>query len=124
MEALGLAKGLEALLDAVGVDLPASGTVLATRTIVVSLAVGILITLVASLRPALRATRVPAIAAVRAGAVLPRSRLARLGPLPALTIGAVAVGVLAYGLFAGGPDRAAARDRSRSASCCCSPASR
>jgi putative ABC transport system permease protein len=99
---LGLAKGLEALLDAVGVDLPASGTVLATRTIVVSLAVGILITLVASLRPALRATRVPAIAAVREGAVLPRSRLARLGPLPALAVGAVAVGVLAYGLFAGG----------------------
>ena len=122
---LGLAKGLEALLDAVGVDLPASGTVLATRTIVVSLAVGILITLVASLRPALRATRVPAIAAVREGAVLPRSRLARLGPLPALAVGAV------------GGRRARVRrcspaacrpgggsDRSRSASCCCSPASR
>jgi putative ABC transport system permease protein len=99
---LGLAKGLEALLDAVGVDLPASGTVLAARTIVISLAVGILITLAASLRPALRATRVPAIAAVREGAVLPRSRLARLGPFPALVVGVMAVAVLAYGLFAGG----------------------
>ena len=84
---LGLAKGLEALLDAVGVDLPASGTVLAARTIVVSLSVGIVITLIASLRPALRATRVPAIAAVREGAVLPRSRLARLGAVPALVVG-------------------------------------
>jgi putative ABC transport system permease protein len=99
---LGLAKGLEALLDAVGVDLPAAGTVLAARTIAVSLAVGILITLLASLRPALRATRVPAIAAVREGAVLPSSRLARLGSLPALAVGAVAVAVLAYGLFGDG----------------------
>jgi putative ABC transport system permease protein len=99
---LGLAKGLKALLDAVGVELPADGTVVATRTIVVSLAVGVLVTLLASLRPALRATRVPAIAAVREGAVLPRSRLARLGPVPALVVGAVAVGVLAYGLFVHG----------------------
>ncbi len=99
---LGLAKGLEALLDAVGVDLPASGTVLAARTIIVSLSVGIVITLIASLRPALRATRVPAIAAVREGAVLPRSRLARLGVVPALVVGVAAIAVLAYGLFAGG----------------------
>ncbi len=99
---LGLAEGLKALLDAIGVELPAAGTVVAARTIVVSLAVGVLVTLFASLRPALRATRVPAIAAVREGAVLPRSRLARLGPLPALAVGVVAVGVLAYGLFAGG----------------------
>ena len=79
---LGLAEGLKALLDAIGVELPAAGTVVAARTIVVSLAVGVLVTLFASLRPALRATRVPAIAAVREGAVLPRSRLARLGAAP------------------------------------------
>ena len=99
---LGLAKGLEALLDGVGVDLPSSGTVLAARTIVISLSVGIVITLIASLRPALRATRVPAIAAVREGAVLPRSRIARLGAVPALVVGVAAIAVLAYGLFAGG----------------------
>ena len=44
---------------------PESGTVLAARTVAVSLAVGVGITLLASLRPALRATRVPPIAAVR-----------------------------------------------------------
>ena len=39
--------------------------------------VGIIVTLLASLRPAIRATRVPPIAAVREGATLPPSRFAR-----------------------------------------------
>ena len=52
-----------------------------------------LITVLAALRPALRATRVPPIAAVREGAVLPPSRFARFGtPVAVLTIlGAVAL---------------------------------
>ena len=41
--------------------------------------VGIVVTLIAAIRPALRATRVPPIAAVREGALLPPSRLARFG---------------------------------------------
>ena len=49
---------------------------IATRTIVVSLLLGTGITLLASIIPARRATRVPPIAAVREGAVLPQSRLA------------------------------------------------
>ena len=74
---LALAKGLFKLFDAVGFTLPNSGLVFATRTIVVALAVGILVTLLASLRPAMRATRVPPIAAVREGATLPEGRFAR-----------------------------------------------
>ena len=82
---LGLAKGLFKLFDAVGFTLPNSGLVFQTRTIVVALLVGIVVTLLASLRPAIRATRVPPIAAVREGATLPgvalcalpRRRLAR-----------------------------------------------
>ena len=50
-----------------GVDLPKSGTVLATRTVIVSMLTGTLVTLVASIVPALRATRVPPISAVREG---------------------------------------------------------
>ena len=72
-----LAKGLFRLFNAVGFTLPNSGLLFQTRTIVVALAVGILVTLVASLRPALRATRVPPIAAVREGATLPPGRFAR-----------------------------------------------
>ncbi|HUJ91295.1 MAG TPA: ABC transporter permease [Gaiellaceae bacterium] len=100
---LGLAKGLNALFVHLGIDLPQTGTVFATRTIVVSLVLGTVVTLVAALRPAMRATRVPPISAVREGAVLPQSRFARFGPLAAgLTIvGAVAlmlIGLFVHGL--------------------------
>ena len=74
---LGLATGLFKLFDAVGFTLPNNGLVMQTRTIVVSLLVGIVVTLLASLRPAIRATRVPPIAAVREGAALPPGRFAR-----------------------------------------------
>ena len=99
---LGLAKGLNAVFVSFGINLPQAGTVFATRTIVVSLAVGILITLFAALRPAFRATRVPPISAVREGAVLPPSRFARFGPHAAvLTIGG-SVALMLVGLFVGG----------------------
>src|ERR671932_866525 len=45
---VGLAKGLSALMAAFALDLPKAGTVFATRTVVVSLLVGILITLLAT----------------------------------------------------------------------------
>jgi putative ABC transport system permease protein len=98
---LALAKGLNSLLVSFGIDLPQASTVFATRTIVVSLLVGVLITLAAALRPALRSTRVPPIAAVREGAVLPPTRFARLGAIPALlTLGAAAA-LLLLGLLSG-----------------------
>jgi len=73
---LGIAKGMIALFSALGVELPEAGTVIATHTITVSLIVGTGVTLLASILPARRATRVPPIAAVREGAVLPTSRFA------------------------------------------------
>ena len=84
---LGLAKGLFKLFDVAGLTLPNNGLTLETRTIVVSLALGILVTLLASIYPALRATMVPPIAAVREGATLPSE------PLDAIrgTVGAIAV---------------------------------
>ncbi len=98
---LGLAKGLNALFVSFGIDLPQAATVFATRTIVVSLLVGVVITMLAALRPALRATRVPPIAAVREGALLPPGRFARFGPHVAmLTIGA-ALALMLIGLFVG-----------------------
>jgi len=99
---LGIAKLLNTLMTAVGIDLPQSGTVLATRTIVVSVVVGILVTLLASLRPAARATRVPPIAAVREGFVLPPGRLARFRTLFGVLVTALGIGLLALGIFAHG----------------------
>jgi putative ABC transport system permease protein len=99
---LALAKFLNWLFVKFGIDLPTSGTIFKTRTIIVALVVGIVVTLLASMRPAFRATRVPPIAAVREGAVLPPSRLARFGLVTSLVILALGIGLMIYGMFAGG----------------------
>jgi putative ABC transport system permease protein len=97
---LAIAKGLNQLFIQLGADLPQSGTVLATRTVIVSLVCGTVITLFAGLFPALQATRVPPIAAIREGAVLPGGRFARFTPWISLALLALALALIAYGLFA------------------------
>jgi putative ABC transport system permease protein len=98
---LGLAKGLNAVFVALGVNLPQAGTVLAGRTIVVSLLVGTLVTVGAGLFPAIRATRVPPISAVREGAVLPSSRHAHRRPYVAGAVMLLGLAVILQGLFGG-----------------------
>src|SRR5205085_1814964 len=97
-----LAKGLNRLFVAIGINLPQGTTVFATRTIVVSLLVGTLITVVASLRPARRATRVPPIAAVREGSILPPGRFARFRGVGSATLAGLGFALLAFGLFGSG----------------------
>ena len=99
---LALAKLLNALLVTFGIDLPQAGTVFKSRTVVVALVVGTLVTLIASIRPARRATRVPPIAAVREGSVLPPSRFARYGPVTAAGILVAAIALVSLGTLAGG----------------------
>ena len=101
---LAIAVGLKALLAATGFELPGGGIVFTWRTILISLAAGTLIALLASLRPALRATRIEPIAAVREGAVMPSSRFARYALHAAAAVGAVAVALFSYGVFAHGLD--------------------
>lgn len=62
---IGVAAGLKALLGSFGIDVPDGPTVVSGRTIVVSLAVGILVTLASAFLPARRASRVAPIAALR-----------------------------------------------------------
>lgn len=57
---------LNALLELFEIDLPTTSLVMESRTIVVSLLVGIVVTVFSSLVPALRSTRVPPIAALHA----------------------------------------------------------
>ncbi len=95
-----LAKGLFKLFDAVGFTLPNSGLVFEPRAAVIALAAGILVTLIASVYPGLRATTVPPIAAVREGAVLPDEPLDRVRRTPRAVLttlvgAAVAVSALA-----------------------------
>src|SRR3954464_4636367 len=99
---LGLAKLLNALFVAIGIDLPHGSTGFATRTIVVSLLVGTLVTLFASIRPARRATRVPPIAAVREGSGLPPSRWAKYGTAASLTVLVLAIVMVSLGALASG----------------------
>ncbi len=94
-----LAEGIEALFRALGVDLPTADRVFATRTVIVALAVGVGITLAAGLFPAIKATRVPPIAAVREGATLPRSRMAPYLPWLGVLMVIGSVAILARAMF-------------------------
>jgi len=102
---MGLAKLLNLLFKATGADIPTSGIGLAPRTVVVALAVGIGITVVAALFPALRATRVPPMAALREGATMPTSPFSRYVPYVAALVAAVGVAVLVLGVAGDGSIR-------------------
>jgi putative ABC transport system permease protein len=98
---IGFAAGIRALFRAIGADLPSTAAVIATRTVIVSLSVGILVTIVSVIGPALRATRVSPMAALHE-AELPESR--RRGRIyAALAVALVLVGVVltCIGLFGG-----------------------
>ncbi len=99
---LGLAKALESMFASMGMQLPNAGTVFALRTVIVGLSAGIAVTVLASLAPAVRATRVAPIAAVREGASLPASRLTRTRPALLVTFGLAGAALLGTGLFAAG----------------------
>src|SRR6266480_2525215 len=71
-------------------------------SITIALAAGILVTLVASLRPALRATRVPPLAAVREGATLPKSRFAFLRLPGSILLTVLGFAALSWSLFGPG----------------------
>jgi putative ABC transport system permease protein len=86
-----MAKGVMAGLSASGAQLPNSALVVAPDTILLSLAIGITVTLLASVLPAVRATRVPPLAALRDIAI-DRSNLSKgriVAGLVALVVGAI-----------------------------------
>jgi len=62
---IGVAKGLSALMSLVGFSLPTTSMQLAPRTIWVSMLVGTIVTVVAALAPARRATKVLPVEALR-----------------------------------------------------------
>ena len=96
---IAFAPVIGALFDAAGIGLPNEGTVVATRTVVLSVVLGTTLTLVAALVPAVRATRVPPVAGLREGAVLetPKERAARSAIAVVLTIAGIAL--IPLGLF-------------------------
>ncbi len=69
-----VAKLLEALFSAMGADLPDYPLVLATRTLVAAIVIGVGVTMLAAIGPARRAATVPPIAALSAGVEVRRCR--------------------------------------------------
>jgi putative ABC transport system permease protein len=98
----GIAKGMLVLFSAMGVDLPNAGTVFGLKTVIVSLLLGTGITLLATVLPARRATRVPPIAAVREASTLPPSRLAGHSLNAGLGVVLASLAAISAGAF-GGP---------------------
>ena len=99
---LGVAKAINALFKAVGADIPTAGIALEPRTILIAVLVGVGVTLLSALTPALRATRVPPVAALQEGATLPPTRFAKFTTVIALAFAALGGGSLAYGILGDG----------------------
>jgi putative ABC transport system permease protein len=98
---LALAKGLAALLGSFGLGLPVSGLELPVAELAVAFGTGVAMTVVASLAPAYRATRVAPVQAMRDPAPEP----ARFSPrrlTGGLAVTAAGVITLSAGIFGGG----------------------
>jgi putative ABC transport system permease protein len=95
---IGIAILLKGLLNAIGVEIPSSGTVILARTIIVSIIVGTLVTVAAAVVPARRAARVAPIEALREAQDRP-GRSLRFRLISGIVVLALGVIPLLYGLF-------------------------
>jgi putative ABC transport system permease protein len=96
---VGLAYGLNWLFKQLDLDLPTTGMVIAPRTVILAFVIGIFVTVLAAFVPALRATRISPILAVREGAELPHGRLHRFTPYIALVVIALSLLLLGRAMF-------------------------
>lgn len=96
-----VAIGLQSLLKAFGIDLPASGAVVAPRTIIASLLVGVGVTVLSSISPARKASRIAPMAALRGTGVEQGGSLRRRSLVGAVVLGLGAAAML-FGLFGSG----------------------
>jgi putative ABC transport system permease protein len=97
---IAVALGLRGLLGALGIELPSGDTVIATRTFVVSLLVGVGVTAVAALVPARRAAKVAPVQAMRESGPAEERALGRRTTVGAVVL-ALGVAALAFGLSRG-----------------------
>jgi putative ABC transport system permease protein len=105
---VGFAYGINELFKAVGIDLPNTGTVIATRTVIVSIIVGVVVTVVAALNPALRATRVTPMAALREAELQDTKKRGRVVAAVAIALGVIGLAMMLVGLFGGIDDSGSA----------------
>jgi putative ABC transport system permease protein len=111
---IGIAGGfvaallLNGLLEVFEVDLPTTGLVMESRTVVVALGVGVVVTLLSSLAPALRATRVPPIAALQAYTPPATRRRRIVFAVASLLLGVAGLAMVLIGIFGSAPAGTAA----------------
>jgi putative ABC transport system permease protein len=96
---IGFSSVIGSLFEAVGVDLPNTGTVIETRTIIVSIVLGTGLTVLAALLPALRATRVPPVSGLRDGAVPPTPSERRKRNIAAVVLLVAGLALMILGVF-------------------------
>jgi putative ABC transport system permease protein len=105
---IGFAFAINELFKAVGIDLPNTGTVIETRTVIVSLIVGVVVTVAAALNPALRATRVTPMAALREAELEDTKKRGRVVTAVAVGLGVIGLVMMLVGLFGGIEDSGSA----------------
>ena len=96
-----LAPALRALLASFGIELPSTGTVIAARTVIVGLLVGMIATLVSGLVPARRATHVEPVEAMRDAVIPGTRRVSRRRLLISTAVIGIGLAALLFGLFGG-----------------------
>ena len=101
---VAVAVGLKALLGAIGFGLPAAGLVLSARTVILSLVLGIGVTVVAAVSPARKAAKVPPVAAMQEATVGSTGYGSKQRVIVGIAILAAGVAVLFTGLFGHPPN--------------------
>jgi putative ABC transport system permease protein len=96
----GVASGLKGLLDVLGFDLPATGVVFQLRTVIIAMAAGVGVTLLAALSPARKAAKISPIAAMQEGVAGSTGYGSKERVFVGSALLAVGVGTLLVGLFA------------------------
>jgi putative ABC transport system permease protein len=94
-----VAGALKALIAAFGFEIPAGGIVLTATTIIISLVVGVGVTVVAAISPARRAGKVPPVAAMREVAVGSTGYGSKQRIIVGCSLLVLAGAALGYGLF-------------------------
>ena len=97
-----VALAVDALFNAIGFGIPTSTPSIPLDSIVIGLLVGVGTTVVASIAPARRATKVSPVMALREGAVLPASRFSRWSWIVAVVCAVLGVLLIANGFSSGG----------------------
>jgi putative ABC transport system permease protein len=97
-----VALGVDGLFNLIGFGLPTNSPTIPAKAVIFGLLVGVGTTVIASIAPARRATRITPVEALREGAVLPRSRFSRWTWIVAALCAVFGILLIANGFSSGG----------------------